>query len=116
MGFKPVNDLCHVAALVASPRVAQQRWLLHLQYLALDDAAPAGLGPGEEAELRTDGGGEAVRPAAGAGHGPQRDERRIGHGTPDLRGGMRVVTDNVDLTHGISSGGRSGRRVTFFSY
>src|SRR5882724_10614876 len=32
VGFEPVDDLCHVAAAVAGPRVAQQRWLGHLQY------------------------------------------------------------------------------------
>ena len=50
VGFEPVDDLCHVAAFVASPRVAQQRWLVDLQYLAVNDAAPAGLGLGEEPE------------------------------------------------------------------
>src|SRR5690348_12779817 len=102
VGFEPVDDLCHVAALVASPRVAQQRWFAYLQYLAVNDAAPAGLGLGQEPELRTGNGGEPFRPAAGAGHGPQRDERRVGHRAPDLRGGIGVVTDDVDLTHGIS--------------
>src|SRR5258708_38088020 len=92
---------------MARPRVAQERWLVHLQYLAVNHAAPPGLGPGEEPEPRADDGGEPFRPAAGAGHRPQRDERRVGHRTPDLRGGMGVVTDDVDLTHRISSGGRS---------
>ena len=62
VGFEPVDDLRYVTSLVAGRRVAQQRWLVHLQDLAVNDAAPAGLGLGEE-PLRHDG-GEPFRPAS----------------------------------------------------
>jgi hypothetical protein len=40
VGFERVDDFCHVAARVAGPRVAQQRWLVHLQDLSPDDREP----------------------------------------------------------------------------
>src|SRR5271166_1644352 len=104
MGLEPVGDLRHVAAFVADPRPAQQRRLVHLKHLAVDDAAPAGLRLRDEAELRAYDGGEAFRPPAGAGRGPQRDERRVGHGPPDFRDGMGVVTHDADVSHGSSFG------------
>jgi hypothetical protein len=104
MGLKPVGDLRHVTAFVADPRPAQQRRLIHLKDLAVDDAAPAGLRLRDEAELRAYDGGESFRPPAGAGSGPPRDERRVGHGPPDLRDGMGVVTHDADVAHGNSSG------------
>jgi len=104
MGLEPVGDLRHVAAFVADPRPAQQRRLVHLKHLAVDDAAPAGLRLRDEAELRAYDGGESFRPPTGAGRGPQRDERRVGHGPPDFRDGMGVVTHDADVTHGNSLG------------
>src|SRR5450755_1189656 len=103
-GLEPVNDLCHVAAFVAGPRVTQQRRLVHLEHLAIDDTAPAGLRLGDELEPRAYGGGDSFRPPARAGRGPQRDKRRVGHGPPDFRRGMGVVTHDTDLTHGNSFG------------
>lgn len=100
VGLESVGDLGHLAAAFVLPRVAQQRRLAHLQHLAQDDAAPAGLGFRDELEPGADRGGEALRPGAGAGGRPPRDQLRIGDRTPDLLWRVRVVADDVDGTHG----------------
>src|SRR5438067_8195268 len=99
----PVCDVGRRAVLLAFPGEPQQGRLAGLQDLAVDDAAPAGVGLGDELEPGAGYGGEADRPGALPGRGPQRDEFGVGDRAPDLGRGMRVVVRDVDVGHGISS-------------
>ena len=120
--LEPVGDVGRVAVLVADPRVAQQGELACLEDLAVDDPAPArrGLrdklrGLRDELEPRADRGRETLRSRPLACGGPQRHERRVDHGTPDLRGGMGVVTHDADVTQGTPRAVRGRRGQTFSS-
>lgn len=109
--LEPVGDVGRVAVLVADPRVAQQGELACLEDLAVDDPAPArrGLrdklrGLRDELEPRADRGRETLRSRPLACGGPQRHERRVDHGTPDLRGRMGGSRARCGCHSGNSSG------------
>jgi hypothetical protein len=101
--FEAVGDDGGFVALLVSPVVPKQPGLVDREHFAAHDPVPPGEGLADIAELVADHRTEAFRSAALPGRGPQRDERGVGQRLPDDRSGLRVLPDNVILTHGAVS-------------
>jgi hypothetical protein len=106
--FEAVGDDGGFVALLVSPVVSKQPGLVDREHFAAHDPVPPGEGLADVTELVADHRTEAFGAAALSGRGPQRDDRRVGQRLPDDRAGLRVLPDNVILTHGVVSSSTGG--------
>ena len=104
VGFEPVGDQRHLATSFPSAheyRSSRGSSTSSTSQSTMPFQPSLGLATSRTSSYD---GGEAFRPAAGAGRGPQRDQGRVGQRPPDLDRGMGIVAHDTDLAHENSSG------------